>query len=146
VRDIGEPVRVTLRDRLIEVKDRAGTLDPLGRGLMASDRFGRKPVITFGLLLFAVGSLVCAQAHTIQLMLAGRMLQGSGAVAAAITALMADLTREEVRTRAMAMLGGAIATAFAFSMVASGPMRRKSTPHASTCEALCITVRCDTSL
>jgi MFS family permease len=88
---------------------------------MASDRFGRKPVITFGLLLFAVGSLVCAQAHTIQLMLAGRLLQGSGAVAAAITALMADLTREEMRTRAMATLGGAIAMSFAFSMVA-GPI------------------------
>jgi MFS family permease len=87
----------------------------------ASDRLGRKPVITFGLLLFAAGSLVCAKAATIEVMIAGRMLQGSGAVAAAITAMMADLTREEVRTRAMAMLGGAIATAFAFSMVA-GPI------------------------
>jgi len=88
---------------------------------MASDRLGRKPVITFGLILFAAGSLVCAEAHTIQVMIAGRMLQGSGAVAAAITAMMADLTREEVRTRAMAMLGGSIAMAFAFSMVA-GPI------------------------
>jgi MFS family permease len=88
---------------------------------MASDRLGRKAVITFGLILFALGSLVCARADTIQVMIAGRMLQGSGAVAAAITAMMADLTREEVRTRAMAMLGGSIATAFAFSMVA-GPI------------------------
>jgi MFS family permease len=88
---------------------------------MASDRLGRKPVITFGLLLFAAGSLVCAKAGTIEMMIAGRLLQGSGAVAAAITAMMADLTREEVRTRGMAMLGGAIAVSFAFSMVA-GPV------------------------
>lgn len=88
---------------------------------MASDRMGRKPVITFGLALFAGGSLVCAHAHSIHLMVAGRMLQGSGAVAAAITAMMADLTREEMRTRAMATLGGAIAMSFAFSMVA-GPI------------------------
>jgi MFS family permease len=86
-----------------------------------SDRVGRKPVITGGLLLFAGGSLLCAHAHGIGGMIAGRMLQGSGAVAAAITALMADLTREEMRTRAMATLGGAIAMSFAFSMVA-GPV------------------------
>jgi predicted MFS family arabinose efflux permease len=88
---------------------------------MASDRLGRKPVITVGLLLFALGSLVCARADGIHMMVAGRMIQGSGAVAAAITAMMADLTREEVRTRAMAMLGGAIAMSFAFSLVA-GPV------------------------
>lgn len=88
---------------------------------MASDRLGRKPVITVGLLLFAAGSLVCADADTMQAMIWGRMLQGSGAIAAAITAMMADLTREEHRTRAMAMLGGGIAVSFAFSMVA-GPI------------------------
>lgn len=88
---------------------------------MASDRLGRKPVITAGLLLFAAGSLMCAQAETVQAMIWGRMLQGSGAIAAAITAMMADLTREELRTRAMAMIGGGIALSFAFSMVA-GPI------------------------
>lgn len=88
---------------------------------MVSDRLGRRPVITFGLLLFALGSLVCAEATTIEVMIVGRMLQGSGAIASAITAMIADVTREEVRTRAMAMLGGAIAMSFAVSMVA-GPI------------------------
>jgi len=87
----------------------------------ASDRFGRKPIITLGLLLFAAGSFVCAQADTMTVMIVGRMLQGSGAVAAAITALIGDLTREENRTKAMAMLGGGIALSFAFSLVA-GPI------------------------
>jgi len=88
---------------------------------MASDTLGRKPVITFGLLLFGIGSLVCAGADSIDQMIWGRLLQGSGAVAAAITAMIADLTREEHRTRAMAMLGGSIALSFAVSLVA-GPV------------------------
>lgn len=88
---------------------------------MASDRFGRKPVITVGLILFALGSLLCARAESIEAMIWGRMLQGSGAIAAAVVALMADLTREENRTRAMAMLGGSIALSFAVSLVA-GPV------------------------
>ncbi|MBI5136383.1 MAG: MFS transporter [Nitrospirae bacterium] len=88
---------------------------------MASDRFGRKPVITLGLILFATGSFMCAQADSINAMIVGRMVQGSGAIAAVITAMMADLTREEHRTKAMAMLGGSIALSFAFSVVA-GPI------------------------
>jgi MFS family permease len=84
-----------------------------------SDRIGRKPVITFGLLLFAIGSFACAQADTMTAMIVGRLLQGSGAVAAAITAMIGDLTREQNRTKAMAMLGGGIAMSFAFSLVAS---------------------------
>ncbi|MFQ5509271.1 MAG: MFS transporter [Leptospirillia bacterium] len=88
---------------------------------MVSDRIGRKPVITAGLLLFVAGSLLCAEAGTIWEMVVGRALQGSGAVAAAIVAMMGDLTSEENRTKAMAMVGGGIAMAFAVSMVA-GPL------------------------
>ena len=83
----------------------------------ASDRFGRKPVIVFGLLLFAVGSFVAALAHDIYGIIAGRMLQGAGAISAAVTALAADLTREQHQTKVMAMIGSSIALVFALSMV-----------------------------
>ena len=84
---------------------------------MASDRFGRKPVIYFGLVLFAVGSLVAALSHDIYWVIFGRAIQGSGAISAAVTALLADLTREEHRTKAMAMIGSTIGGMFALSMV-----------------------------
>jgi MFS family permease len=87
---------------------------------MASDRYGRKRVIYFGLLLFAIGSVVAAMAHDIPMIILGRSIQGAGAVSAAVTALVADLTREEHRTKAMAMIGGTIGLTFAFSLVA-GP-------------------------
>lgn len=87
---------------------------------MASDRYGRKRVIYFGLLLFAFGSLVAALATDITWVIIGRAIQGAGAVSAAVTALVADLTREEHRTKAMAMIGGTIGVTFAFSLVA-GP-------------------------
>ncbi len=87
---------------------------------MASDRYGRKRVIYFGLLLFAVGSVVAAMAHDIVWVMIGRAIQGAGAVSAAVTALVADLTSEEHRTKAMAMIGGTIGVTFAFSLVA-GP-------------------------
>ena len=83
----------------------------------ASDRFGRKPVLVAGLALFAAGSVVAAVAPDIGWTLAGRALQGAGAVAAVITALLADLTRDEVRTRAMAVIGIAIGASFALSLV-----------------------------
>lgn len=82
-----------------------------------SDRIGRKPVIAIGLVLFALGSVVAAFADTIGGMIAGRALQGSGAVAAAIMALLADQTREQVRTAAMATIGLSIGVAFALAMV-----------------------------
>ena len=82
-----------------------------------SDRIGRKPVIVIGLLIFAAGSAMAAMAHSIGILLIGRLLQGSGAVASVITALMADLTREEVRTRAMAGIGMSIGLAFAVGML-----------------------------
>ena len=82
-----------------------------------SDRIGRKPVIVIGLLIFSAGSVMAAMAHSIGILLVGRLLQGSGAVASVITALMADLTREEVRTRAMAGIGMSIGLAFAVGML-----------------------------
>ncbi|MDR2165729.1 MAG: MFS transporter, partial [Zoogloeaceae bacterium] len=82
----------------------------------ASDRWGRKPVIAAGLLLFAAGSAVAALSTTIYGVIAGRVLQGAGAISAAVTALAADLTREEHRTRVMAMIGASIGLVFAGSL------------------------------
>ncbi|MEE9358521.1 MFS transporter [Candidatus Vondammii sp. HM_W22] len=88
---------------------------------MLSDRIGRKPVIIGGLIIFAVGSVVAAQADTIWGVIFGRAVQGSGAIAAAVMALAADLTREQVRMRVMAVIGMSIGFAFAISLVL-GPM------------------------
>jgi len=84
---------------------------------LVSDRIGRKPVIIFGLLVFAAGSVVAASADTIWMVIAGRALQGSGAIAAAVMALTADLIREEHRVKAMAMIGMSIGASFALAMV-----------------------------
>ncbi len=84
---------------------------------MASDRWGRKRVIVIGLLIFAAGSLLAAAAPSLSWLLAGRALQGAGAVSAAVTALLADLTRDSVRTKAMAIVGASIALMFALSLV-----------------------------
>lgn len=91
---------------------------PLG---MASDRYGRKRVIYLGLLVFAAGSFMAAYADNIYMLALGRAIQGAGAVSAAVTALLADLTRDEVRTRAMAMIGLSIGLTFAVSLVL-GPL------------------------
>jgi len=85
----------------------------------ASDRFGRKPVIVFGLILFAIGSFVAGMSHDIYGIIGGRVLQGAGAISAAITALAADLTRDQHLTKVMAMIGSSIGLTFAISMVAS---------------------------
>jgi MFS family permease len=82
-----------------------------------SDRFGRKVVIVTGLLIFCAGSIVAAQAESITEVIAGRALQGLGAIAAAVMALAADLTREEVRIRIMAIIGMSIGASFMISMV-----------------------------
>lgn len=84
---------------------------------MASDRFGRKPVIVFGLVLFALGSLVAALADDITLTILGRALQGTGAISAAVTACIADQTRDSQRTKAMALVGASIGLTFALSLV-----------------------------
>jgi MFS family permease len=88
---------------------------------MASDKYGRKPMIYIGLGVFAIGSMVAALAMNIEGVIIGRAIQGAGAVSAVVTALLADLTRDEHRTKAMATIGGTIGIAFAFSLVA-GPI------------------------
>jgi MFS family permease len=85
----------------------------------ASDRFGRKPVIVFGLALFVLGSVVAALAHDLHTIIIGRVLQGAGAISAAVTALAADLTRDQHRTKVMAMIGSSIGLVFALSLVAA---------------------------
>jgi len=87
----------------------------------ASDRWGRKPVIYMGLAIFAVGSFVAAWAPSIGWVIVGRSLQGAGAISAAVIALTADLTRDAVRTRAIAVIGITIGITFAASMIA-GPV------------------------
>ena len=84
---------------------------------MASDRWGRKRVIALGLLVFALGSFWAAAAQDVHGLLIGRSLQGAGAVSAAVTALLADLTRDTVRTKAMALIGASIGLMFALSLV-----------------------------
>ncbi|MDP3519765.1 MAG: MFS transporter [Hydrogenophaga sp.] len=87
---------------------------PLG---MASDRWGRKPVILIGLAVFALGSALAAWAPTVHWLAAGRALQGAGAISAAVSAFLADVTRDQVRTKAMALVGASIALMFALSLV-----------------------------
>ena len=86
---------------------------------LASDRFGRKRVIILGLVVFAAGSFLAAAAPTLGWLIVGRSLQGAGAVSAAVTALLADQTRDEVRTKAMALVGASIGLMFALSLVAA---------------------------
>lgn len=94
---------------------------PLGR---LSDRIGRKPVVLWGLSLFVAGALICAAKDDLLWIAIGRGVMGAGAVSAAISAWVADLTREQVRTRAMALVGGSIALSFALSLVVAAPIYR----------------------
>ena len=89
---------------------------------LASDRWGRKPIIVAGLLLFAAGSFMAAAAPDIYWMIAGRVLQGAGAISAAVSALAADLTREQHSTKIMAMIGASIGLVFALSLVIAPPL------------------------
>ena len=89
---------------------------------MASDRWGRRPVIALGLVLYAAGSVIGAFATTIGGVIVARLVQGSGAVSGPVTALLADLTRSEVRTRAMAVIGISIGGSFVISLVAAPPL------------------------
>lgn len=84
---------------------------------MASDRLGRKRVIMFGLLVFGLGSLLAGCADSLTELLVGRALQGAGAVSAAVTALLADQTRDVVRTKALALVSAGIGLMFALSLV-----------------------------
>lgn len=91
---------------------------PLGA---LSDRVGRVPVILFGLAVFAMGSVLAAVSDTIHGVIAGRLLQGAGAISATLTALITDVTREQVRTRSMAIFGIGIGVSFMLAMV-MGPL------------------------
>jgi MFS family permease len=82
-----------------------------------SDRIGRVPVIILGLILFAAGSVMAAQSETIHGVIAGRFLQGAGAISATLTALLADATREEMRTRSMAIFGIGIGSSFLLALI-----------------------------
>ena len=88
----------------------------------ASDRWGRKPVIIAGLILFALGSFFAAFATSLWMTVIGRAIQGAGAISAAVTAFIADATRDEHRTTAMAMVGASIGLTFALSLVAAPPL------------------------
>lgn len=86
---------------------------------VASDRFGRKPVIAIGLIIFAAGSVLAALGTSIWVVMAGRALQGAGAISAAVTAMISDSVRDRVLTKAMAIVGSSIGLTFAFSLVVS---------------------------
>ncbi|PQM84398.1 MFS transporter, partial [Klebsiella quasipneumoniae] len=84
---------------------------------LVSDRIGRKPLIIGGLAIFVLGSVIAAMSDSIWGIILGRALQGSGAIAAAVMALLSDLTREQNRTKAMAFLGVCFGVTFAIAMV-----------------------------
>ena len=87
---------------------------PMG---MMSDKLGRKRVILFGLLLFALGSIICAHADSITTLIIGRAVQGAGAIASTLMALLSDVTKEQNRTKAMAMVGISIGASFMLSLI-----------------------------
>ena len=111
-----EGVTPTLTGLAIGIYGLTQALLQIPAGLL-SDRIGRKPVIIGGLLVFALGSVVAAQADSMLVVILGRALQGAGAIAAAIMALAADLTREQHRIKAMALIGMSIGLSFALALV-----------------------------
>ncbi len=94
---------------------------PLGT---LSDRIGRKPVVLWGLSLFIAGALIAASRDDLLWIAIGRGLMGAGAISAAVSAWVADLTRDQVRTAAMAIVGGSIGLSFALSLVIATPIYR----------------------
>lgn len=86
---------------------------------MLSDKFGRKPMISLGLILFAIGSIIGALSHSIYGMIIARTIQGTGAMGSVLIALLADLTPDEQRTKAMAVIGMSIGVSFSLAMVIS---------------------------
>lgn len=89
---------------------------------MASDRWGRKPIIIIGLLIFALGSFLAAIADNLTVILLGRALQGAGAISAAVTAFISDTVRDRVLNKAMALVGASIGLTFALSLVIAPPL------------------------
>ena len=94
---------------------------PLGR---LSDRIGRKKVVLWGLSLFVAGALICAAKDDLLWIAIGRGIMGAGAISAAVSAWVADLTREQVRSQAMALVGVSISLSFAVSLVVAAPLYR----------------------
>jgi predicted MFS family arabinose efflux permease len=94
---------------------------PLGR---LSDRIGRKKVVLWGLSLFVAGALICATKDDLLWIAIGRGVMGAGAISAAVSAWVADLTREQVRSKAMALVGASISLSFAISLVVASPLYR----------------------
>ena len=94
---------------------------PLGR---LSDRIGRKTVVLWGLSLFVAGALICAAKDDLLWISIGRGVMGAGAISAAVSAWVADLTREQVRSQAMALVGASISLSFAVSLVVAAPLYR----------------------
>ena len=88
---------------------------------MLSDKIGRKATLTFGLVIFIIGSLICAYSTEIYTLIFGRLLQGAGAIGAVASAMISDMVKEEIRAKAMAFMGASIALSFAASMVL-GPL------------------------
>jgi len=84
---------------------------------MMSDKFGRRHILFFGLVIFIVGSVIAALADDIYMLLIGRFLQGAGAIGSVVSAMIADLVKEEQRAHAMAIMGGTIAMSFAAAMI-----------------------------
>jgi predicted MFS family arabinose efflux permease len=82
-----------------------------------SDKFGRKPILFFGLVIFIIGSVIAAMSDNIYTLLIGRFLQGAGAIGSVVSAMIADLVKEEQRAHAMAIMGGTIAVSFALAMI-----------------------------
>ncbi len=82
-----------------------------------SDKIGRKTTLTIGLVIFIIGSLICAYSNDIYILIFGRLLQGAGAIGAVASAMISDMVKEEVRAKAMAFMGACIALSFAASMV-----------------------------
>ena len=94
---------------------------PLGR---LSDQIGRKKVVLWGLSLFVAGALICANKDDLLWIAIGRGIMGAGAISAAVSAWVADLTREQVRSKAMALVGASISLSFAISLVVASPLYR----------------------
>lgn len=84
---------------------------------MMSDKFGRKQVLFVGLIIFIIGSVIAAMSDNIYMLLIGRFLQGAGAIGSVVSAMIADLVKEEQRAHAMAIMGGTIAVSFAAAMI-----------------------------
>ncbi|QJC58076.1 Inner membrane transport protein YajR [Polaromonas vacuolata] len=111
----GDPARIGLAMGIYGLSQ--GLLQiPFG---IASDHWGRKRVMIAGLLMFALGSFIASAAADLNWLIAGRAIQGAGAISAAVTAMLADCTRDAVRTKAMALVGASIGLMFAVSLVLS---------------------------